>query len=116
MHLYKNNRISPYRGIFITIIIFVVFYYILGSNFLNASSDIENNNVVILKDAIDKAVSTCYAIEGTYPEDITYLEKHYGIVVDREKFIVEYSVIGANIKPSVFVYKIDKDKGVNIDE
>lgn len=57
----------------------------------------------ILQDALNHSIVQCYAVEGRYPESIDYLEKHYGITYDRDKFFVDYEIVGANIMPEVIV-------------
>ena len=58
---------------------------------------------VYLEDAIRKAAVHCYAIEGQYPENLEYLKKNYGLVVNHKNYIIEYRNIGANIMPDIFV-------------
>ena len=53
--------------------------------------------------AIQKSLVNCYAIEGAYPPDIAYLEKHCGLIIDHEAYVVDYQTIGSNIRPSVLV-------------
>lgn len=53
--------------------------------------------------AIDRAARQCYALEGAYPPGLTYLEDHYGLVLDRERYHYYYEVIGANIRPIIEV-------------
>lgn len=55
------------------------------------------------EDSIRHAAVSCYSIEGVYPQKIDYLEEHYGLIVDREKFSIEYEVIGDNILPTIIV-------------
>lgn len=55
------------------------------------------------EDAIRRAAVSCYSIEGVYPQKIDYLESHYGLTIDTEKFSVEYQVIGDNILPTIIV-------------
>ncbi len=55
------------------------------------------------EDSIRRAAVSCYSIEGVYPQKIDYLESHYGLRVDREKFSIEYEVIGDNILPTIIV-------------
>ena len=50
----------------------------------------------------------CYALEGFYPEDLTYLKEHYGLTYDSEKYVVSYEVIGSNLMPDVSVISLDK--------
>lgn len=56
-----------------------------------------------LRDAIWRASVQCYAIEGRYPPSIEYLEEHYGIVIDRERFYVFYDGWASNVMPEITV-------------
>lgn len=56
------------------------------------------------RNAIQRAVLTCYSIEGEYPEDIDYLKEHYGLYVDEEKYFIHYEYIGSNIMPEHGVF------------
>ena len=46
---------------------------------------------------------TVYAIEGRYPPSVEYLEEHYGIQIDRERYNVFYSGFASNIMPDITV-------------
>ena len=52
---------------------------------------------------IRRAVVECYALEGAYPPDLDYLEAHYGIRVDTERYFVYYRAYGQNILPEITV-------------
>ena len=58
-----------------------------------------------LCEAIERSAVQCYAIEGYYPPDIEYLKEHYGLIVDEDKYVVDYSAFASNIMPDVTVFK-----------
>ena len=60
----------------------------------------------VLEDSVRRAVVTCYAVEGRYPDSLKYIEEHYGIHVDRTKYIVHYSIFASNIMPDIAVMEI----------
>ena len=60
----------------------------------------------ILDESIRRAIVINYAIEGTYPESIAYIEENYGIYVDRSKYIVHYSIFASNLMPEMSVIEI----------
>ena len=60
-----------------------------------------------LKNAILSSAVSCYAFEGTYPESLSYLKKHYGVTWNEDKYVVDYEIIGANLMPSVTVIPIN---------
>ena len=56
-----------------------------------------------LSKAIDASLLQCYCIEGRYPSDFEYLAKNYGIVYDKSRFRVDYTVFGTNMRPDIFI-------------
>lgn len=56
-----------------------------------------------LENAITRSITHCYAIEGTYPANLDYLKKNYGLTYDENLFFVDYQAIGSNILPDVTI-------------
>jgi hypothetical protein len=56
-----------------------------------------------LEDAIRQAAVACYAAEGVYPPDLTYLEDHYGLQIDETHYGVSYQVFASNLMPDITV-------------
>ena len=56
-----------------------------------------------LKNSILQSAVHCYALEGFYPDSLSYLEDHYGLQYDRDRYVVSYEVIGSNLMPGVSV-------------
>ena len=56
-----------------------------------------------LEDAVRRGAVACYAAEGVYPPTLEYLEEHYGIQVDRERYTVIYEAFASNLMPDVTV-------------
>ena len=54
-----------------------------------------------LDTAVRRAAASCYAIEGMYPPSLEYLETHYGLQVDRERYTVHYEIFAENIMPDI---------------
>ena len=57
----------------------------------------------MVHDAIHRAVLTCYAVEGAYPEDLDYLKQNYQLSYDEERFLVTYQVFSVNVSPDIYV-------------
>ena len=57
----------------------------------------------ILEDGIRRAVVICYAVEGSYPESIAYIEDNYKIHIDRSKYTVHYDIFASNLMPDIKV-------------
>lgn len=60
-------------------------------------------SVQVVESNIRKAAISCYAIEGAYPQTMDYLEDHYGLQFDHDKYVVEYDIIGSNVMPWIAV-------------
>lgn len=56
-----------------------------------------------LEEALRRASVSCYATEGIYPPTLEYLEDHYGIQVDRDRYTVHYQVFATNVMPDITV-------------
>ena len=57
----------------------------------------------IVRDAVKNAALTCYAVEGMYPDDLTYLRQHYNLSYNEERYIVYYRPLASNLMPSIKV-------------
>jgi len=74
----------------------------------NVETGQKTENDKRVEDTIKKAVVNCYAIEGRYPATLAYVEEHYGLQIDRERYDVFYEVFADNIMPDITV--ISKNK------
>jgi hypothetical protein len=58
----------------------------------------------LLEESIRRAVAECYALEGRYPDSTEYIEKHYGVIIDKSRYIVHYELFASNIMPDIAVF------------
>jgi len=56
-----------------------------------------------LEDVLRRAAVACYAAEGMYPPGVEYLEMHYGIQIDHNRYVVDYIPIAENLMPDITV-------------
>ena len=56
-----------------------------------------------LETALRRGVAACYATEGFYPPDLSYLREHYGLQIDESRYRVFYEVFAPNIMPEITV-------------
>lgn len=61
--------------------------------------------LALTKQEIKKAAVQCYANEGMYPSEISYLEENYYLTIDYEKYYVIYECTASNFMPDVEVYR-----------
>ncbi|MDR2357794.1 MAG: hypothetical protein LBD92_06930 [Oscillospiraceae bacterium] len=74
---------------------------------LNSTDDASRTEQLeMLRNNIRRAVVSCYAIEGSYPESIDYITQNYGVVIDESKFRVFYDIFGSNIMPNFDVLPV----------
>lgn len=76
--------------------------FILG--ILKFESINTEQNLILTEQAIRKATIQCYANEGRYPADLSYLEENYGVTIDYTKFNVVFDSVAANIIPNIEVF------------
>ena len=60
-------------------------------------------------DAVQNAALTCYAVEGTYPSDLSYLREYYGLAYDESRYMVYYDAFGDNVVPEIYVTEVEAD-------
>lgn len=77
----------------------IVFIMIAGTVGQNTTADQEAS----LEQALDHAITNCYALEGMYPPDLDYMKEHYGLIYDEDLFFVDYRPIASNIRPDYFI-------------
>ena len=68
----------------------------------------DDQAIADLENSIKKASLACYASEGIYPPDLAYIEDHYGIQVDNDRYWVDYNVFASNIMPEITVLRKDE--------
>ena len=60
-------------------------------------------DTALAAEAIRRAAVQCYALEGFYPADWSYLKEHYGVAVDEDRLIVHYEFIASTLIPDITV-------------
>ena len=65
--------------------------------------DVRENSREAIRETVLRRASECYAVEGAYPESLSYLEEHYALVINHRDFIVTYEVYASNQMPEVRV-------------
>ena len=84
----------------------LIFVALIISFVLLINSIKKKNNgreLQIVRDAVKNAALTCYAAEGSYPENLQYLRDHYKLAYNQEKFVVEYDAFASNLMPTINV-------------
>lgn len=64
---------------------------------------VREQKIGAIRENVLSAAVQCYAVEGVFPPDLAYLEEHYGLVIDRDMYIVTYEAFSTNMMPDVSV-------------
>ena len=101
----KGRVLNSVKSIIIPVAIFCGFIGVLLKGLDYFSSINETQSLELLKQSVHRATVQCYAVEGIYPPKLEYLEEHYGVVYDKDKYGVEYGCFASNIMPTIIVYE-----------
>lgn len=105
----KNHRSLFRRLVPVAFFCGIIALFLMGLT--SVSRITSGNEEESLKQTIIQSAVHCYATEGFYPDSITYLEDHYGLTYNKEKFVISYEVIGSNMMPDIAVIPLNKEKG-----
>lgn len=81
----------------------VLLIIVLTVSLIRMSGESSHEGREQLESIIVKSVMACYADEGVYPADLQYLENHYGLQINRDKYIVRYESFAENLMPDITV-------------
>lgn len=81
--------------------IFIVIVVILLSGLGSTEQASAEEQLKMLEGNIYRAIVSCYALEGSYPESLDYLVENYNVRIDEEKYTVHYVIFASNIMPDV---------------
>lgn len=95
----EHNRRNYIVSLVVFILVIGIFYFGIQS----VSTRTDEEQLSSLENALQRSITHCYAVEGTYPESLAYLEEHYGISYDEDKYFVDYRPSAANIMPDVTI-------------
>ncbi|MBR2530820.1 MAG: hypothetical protein IKE35_07350 [Lachnospiraceae bacterium] len=101
-----RKRIVESVNFSVVFFIGIIALFLFGITFISSTS--KKDQKQILTDAVSKDVIHCYAVEGYYPPSLKYIEDHYGLTYDKERYIVDYVPVGDNIMPSVTIVEINR--------
>ncbi|MCL1829122.1 MAG: hypothetical protein FWG32_06465 [Oscillospiraceae bacterium] len=82
----------------------IVVIFIFSLNNAKESSAAEERRIA--EESIRRAVVSCYAIEGTYPESYEYIKENYKVRIDEKKFFIRYEVFASNIMPEFRIVEV----------
>jgi len=104
------NRFNKKKSVFmflrklkLSLLAFLILLLLFLYGINTVSTTTKDKQRESLETAINRNIIHCYAVEGTYPPSLAYMEEHYGLTYDKDLFFVDYQAIGANILPDVTI-------------
>lgn len=105
--LYKNRtkQEKQRRRIGIICSVVILAAVITGASYAlkSVNQNISEQSLQSVKTTVLKSAVQCYAVEGSYPESLSYLEENYGLLLNHNRYIVTYDVFASNVLPEVMV-------------
>lgn len=84
---------------------FLLLFFLFVQGIKSVSDTTLEKQAESLRTAVDRSIVQCYAVEGTYPPSLSYLEEHYGLTYDKDLFFIDYQVYASNIFPDVTILR-----------
>ncbi len=103
MAIAQKPRFLDYRKVLASIAALLAAAAVLAVLASSVSDSVEERSIKIAKDAINRALVTCYAAEGSYPPSLDHLEEKYAVVIDDDAYLVYYQVFASNVMPEVTI-------------
>lgn len=102
-HILSKEILLPILGFLV-----VLFLFLGGLNSVTQTTQKEQFKAT--KQAIIRAAVHCYAVEGAYPPTLSYLEEQYGLLIDYDKYMVDYSCFASNLMPDITILELTSNK------
>ena len=101
----KKHFSGILRGILLPVLVLaVLLLFFTGLSNIRQGSDGQGKEQ--LEESIRRTAVACYSTEGVYPPSLEYMQEHYGLQVDEERFYVDYQIFASNFMPSFTVVEI----------
>jgi hypothetical protein len=109
-NIYKKSAADAFRGVVVPIIFTLAVVGMIAFGLRQAEISSKAESLRVLEEGILRAAVKCYAVEGRYPDTIGYIERHYGIHIDRSKYAVYYEIVATNLFPNITVVELQSDR------
>lgn len=101
----SDRRLLQLLAPLLTIVIGLAVFTYASDTFSKGNSERQQH---ALEEAVRSSSVYCYSIEGFYPPDVEYLEKHYGLSYDKTRYYVGYRLQGSNLMPEITIVPIEE--------
>ena len=106
----RRSFLETLREHLLSIVFFVVIFGLFMGGVKSAEASAESEGRRMLEQNLNKAIVSCYSLEGAYPQRLDYLKENYGLIYDEEKYAVNYVVFADNIMPDITIVDLKPDE------
>ena len=99
----KGSRIEGMGRAIVPVATFVFVFAFALAGIRSIGDTTDEEQLKSLKSSIMRSAVQCYALEGSYPESLSYLMENYGVTYDDSRYMVSYQAYGANMLPTITV-------------
>lgn len=103
----QKQRNTSVLNLGFSLLFFTVFLTVMLYSFQNIAKQTEQEQLKSAELALRRAVVQCYALEGQYPPNIKYLEDHYGLQMNQDKYVIHYQSLGGNLLPQISIFCVE---------
>lgn len=105
MNRFAENKQPMFFGkgpLFLAVTTAVILAFFLAA-FSGIGAQARKKETENLQHALNQSVTICYALEGSYPENLDYLKEHYGISWNEQRYLVDFETVGGNLPPDITI-------------
>lgn len=99
----QNKERAALGELILPICFFILIVVLVLWGIQDVKQSTSRQQLVSTEEAVRRATAQCYAVEGQYPQNVSYLEEHYGLLIDHDKYIVHYMGFASNLMPDIKV-------------
>lgn len=101
--VFKSSAFSTLTAALAPVLFTLAVILLVVSGLHQAELSSRAEGLRVLEEGVLRAAIKCYAVEGSYPDNLAYMEEHYGVHVDRSRYVVHYEIFASNLLPDVTV-------------
>lgn len=100
-----RKKMRRYCVLILTFVVSIAFLLLIAFGFIGFNKSLQQQQLTQVRQSVQAAIIHCYSLEGSYPPNLEYLSKNYGLIIDNKHYIYDYSIFASNIPPEVHIYK-----------
>ena len=105
----KKRKYISWLPLLLGVALFAAIAVWMARGVQDAARMSDSEGLRLAQEAIERAVISCYSLEGVYPATYEDLKAKSGLAIDEEKYIVIYDIFASNVRPSVTVMERQVD-------